>query len=515
MKYALISVSDKTGIAPFAYSLIQLGFTILSTGGTAKILRDAGVKVTDVSDFTGFPEILDGRVKTLHPLVHAGILNIRNNEEHQKVCREIGINNIDLVAVNLYPFEETVMKNLSEEGEAFDEIIENIDIGGPALLRSAAKNHLFITVITDAADYEKVISEIKSSGDTALETRKMLAAKAFSHTALYDSVISGWFNRIQNIAFPYEYTIGGRLASAMRYGENPHQAAAFYKIPLMTETGVASAEKLHGKELSYNNIADIHASIELAKEFEEPVCIIVKHMNPCGAAAAEDIEKAFDFALAADPLSAFGGIVTLNREVTATLAEKLSAIFLEVIIAPSYTPEALAILKNKKNVRVMRIDFNNRYTGEQDLKKVTGGFLVQDRDLHRFNSLDGLSVPTKRSPTSEERKSLSFAWIVAKHVKSNAIVYVSGTRTVGIGAGQMSRVDSAKIGAIKAQSPISGCVMASDAFFPFRDSVDEAAERGITSIISPGGSVRDDEVIAAADSAGIAMIFTGVRHFRH
>jgi phosphoribosylaminoimidazolecarboxamide formyltransferase/IMP cyclohydrolase len=301
----------------------------------------------------------------------------------------------------------------------------------------------------------------------------------------------------------------------MRYGENPHQKAAFYKIPLTTEPGVATAENLHGKELSYNNIADIHASIELAKEFSDPACIIVKHTNPCGAAVDEDIERAFDLALATDPVSAFGGIVTINRELTPTLAEKLAAIFLEVIIAPSYSPDALAILKGKKNVRIMRVDFNESYSSEQDMKKVTGGFLLQDRDLHKFASLSDLNVPTKRRPTEEEIKSLGFAWIIAKHVKSNAIVYVSGTRTVGVGAGQMSRVDSAKIGAMKAQNPIKGCVMASDAFFPFRDSVDEAAERGITAIISPGGSVRDEEVITAADEAGIAMIFTGIRHFRH
>jgi phosphoribosylaminoimidazolecarboxamide formyltransferase/IMP cyclohydrolase len=515
MKYALISVSDKTGVASFAKSLAELGWTILSTGGTAEVLRENGVKVTDVADFTGFPEILDGRVKTLHPLIHAGILNIRENESHRQICRQIGINDIDIVAVNLYPFEKTVLRNLSQAAEKYDEIIENIDIGGPTLVRSAAKNHLYVTVLVDAGDYEKVLAELKENGETSLETRKLLAAKAFSHTALYDSIISGWLNRTLGIAFPAEYTIGGRLESAMRYGENPHQKAAFYTIPLMTEPGVSTAEKLHGKELSYNNIADIHASIELAKEFSAPACIIVKHTNPCGAAVDDDIERAFDLALATDPVSAFGGIVTINRELTPTLAEKLASIFLEVIIAPSYSPAALAILKSKKNVRIMRVDFNESYSSEQDMKKVTGGFLLQDRDLHKFTSLSDLNVPTKRRPTEEEIKSLSFAWIVAKHVKSNAIVYVSGTRTVGVGAGQMSRVDSAKIGALKAQNPIKGCVMASDAFFPFRDSVDEAAERGITAIISPGGSVRDEEVIAAADEAGIAMIFTGIRHFRH
>jgi phosphoribosylaminoimidazolecarboxamide formyltransferase/IMP cyclohydrolase len=515
MKYALISVSDKTGILGFAKSLTDAGYTILSTGGTAGALRSGGVEVTDVSAFTSFPEILDGRVKTLHPLIHGGILNIRGNEEHRRVCQEIGINNIDIVAVNLYPFEETLLKHISEQAEKYDEIIENIDIGGPTLIRSAAKNHRYVTVIVDAGDYEKVSEEIRTGGDTSLETRKFLAAKAFSHTALYDSIISGWFNRSQNISFPAEYTIGGRLASAMRYGENPHQAAAFYKIPLMTEPGVSSAEKLHGKELSYNNIVDIHASVELIKEFEEPACVIVKHMNPCGAATDSDAETAFDLALATDPVSAFGGIAAFNREITSSLAQKLSALFLEVIIAPAYSPESLEILKGKKNVRIMRIELNGMNSQEQDLKKVTGGFLLQERDLHKFTTLEGLTVPTKRAPTESELKSLRFAWVIAKHVKSNAIVYVSGTHTVGIGAGQMSRVDSAKIGALKANTPISGCVMASDAFFPFRDSVDEAAERGISAIISPGGSLRDNEVIAAADEANIAMIFTGIRHFRH
>jgi phosphoribosylaminoimidazolecarboxamide formyltransferase/IMP cyclohydrolase len=515
MKYALISVSDKTGILGFAKSLTDAGYTILSTGGTAGALRSGGVEVTDVSAFTAFPEILDGRVKTLHPLIHGGILNIRENEEHRRVCLEIGINNIDVVAVNLYPFEDTLLKNISEQAEKYDEIIENIDIGGPTLIRSAAKNHRYVTVIVDAGDYEKVLEEIGAEGDTTLETRKFLAAKAFSHTALYDSIISGWFNRSQNISFPAEYTVGGRLASAMRYGENPHQAAAFYKIPLTTEAGVSSAEKLHGKELSYNNIVDIHASAELIKEFKEPACVIVKHTNPCGAAADSDIETAFDLALATDPVSAFGGIAAFNKEITASLAQKLSALFLEVIIAPAYSPESLEILKSKKNVRIMRIQHNGIEGSEQDLKKVTGGFLLQERDLHKFSTFEGLPVPTKRAPTESELKSLRFAWIIAKHVKSNAIVYVSGTHTIGIGAGQMSRVDSAKIGALKARTPISGCVMASDAFFPFRDSVDEAAERGISAIISPGGSIRDGEVIAAADEANIAMIFTGIRHFRH
>ncbi len=510
-RYALLSVSDKTGIVEFAEGLIKNGYDIISTGGTAKQLKDAGLAVREIADFTGFPEILDGRVKTLHPKVHGGILNIRTNKEHQKTVSEQGIKNIDLVAVNLYPFEQTVVK----PGVSFEEIIENIDIGGPSMVRSAAKNHAFVTVVVHAEDYAKVLSEIEARGDTTPETRLALAAKAYAHTALYDSVISGYLNGRLGVKFPQEYTIGGRMKQAMRYGENPHQDAAFYEVPLSTEPGPANAVQLHGKELSFNNIVDIHAAVDLIKEFARPAAVIIKHMNPCGAAAADNIETAYDEALACDPVSAFGGIVAFNRAVDTNLAKKLAELFLEVIIAPSFTEDALELLMQKKNIRLMQLPLNGVRSRELDFKKVTGGFLLQDRDLHAFENFGGLSCPTKRKPTREELASLEFAWTVAKHVKSNAIVYVRGTRTVGVGAGQMSRVDSSKIAATKAQSPLKGCVMASDAFFPFRDSVDEAAGRGITAIVSPGGSVRDAEVIAAADEAGIAMIFTGVRHFRH
>jgi phosphoribosylaminoimidazolecarboxamide formyltransferase/IMP cyclohydrolase len=511
MKYALLSVSDKTGIAEFAKGLAKAGYGLLSTGGTASALKAAGLDVTEVSDFTGFPEIMDGRVKTLHPKVHGGILNIRSNEEHRKTAEKHGIENIDLVAVNLYPFEATVEK----AGVSFAEIIENIDIGGPSMVRSAAKNHAFVTIVVHSADYERVLAEIEAHGDTLPETRQELAAAAFSHTALYDSVISGYLNNKLGIKFPREYTIGGRLAQGMRYGENPHQDASFYKVPLSKESGISKARQLHGKELSFNNIVDTHAAVELVKEFKEPAAVIIKHMNPCGAAMDKDIYTAYEMALATDPVSAFGGIAAFNRPVEKKLAEKLSEIFLEVIVAPSFSEEAMQILTAKKNIRLMELPFDDMRSDELDFKRVTGGFLLQDRDLHSFESFAEMTVPTKRKPSAEEMASLEFAWVIAKHVKSNAIIYTRSTRTVGVGAGQMSRVDSSKIAATKANEALEGCVMASDAFFPFRDSVDEAASRGITAIVSPGGSIRDNEVIQAADEAGMAMVFTGIRHFRH
>lgn len=511
MRYALLSVSDKTGIVDFAQGLTKAGYTLLSTGGTAKALRTAGVKVTDVSEFTGSPEIFDGRVKTLHPKVHGAILNIRDNEEHKRTATQHSIPNIDLVAVNLYPFEATVAK----PGVSFEEVIENIDIGGPSMVRSSAKNHRFVTIVVHSADYNTVLDEINTHGDTTPETRLRLAAKAFSHTAVYDSVISGWMNAAAGIKFPQEYAIGGRQKEIMRYGENPHQEAAFYSVPLSTEAGITDAEQLHGKALSYNNIVDTHAALELVKEFNHTACAIIKHMNPCGAAVADTVAEAYQQAYECDKDAAFGGIAAFNREVDKDAAEKMSHIFLEVIIAPSFTAEAMDILTQKKNIRLMKVPMSDTRSGELDFKRVTGGFLLQDRDLHTFEDFSKLNVPTVRKPTREELISLEFAWVVAKHVKSNAIVYTKGTRTIGIGAGQMKRVDSSKIGADKAIMPLNGAVMASDAFFPFRDSVDEAAARGITAIVAPGGSIRDDEVIAAADEAGIAMVFTGIRHFRH
>lgn len=515
-EYALLSVSDKTGIVEFAKGLSQLGIKLLSTGGTAKIIKEAGIPVTEVSDFTGSPEIFDGRVKTLHPKVHGAILNIRDNETHQKTAKDMKIPNIDIVAVNLYPFEEIASKKES----TLEDIIENIDIGGPAMIRSAAKNHNYVTVIISPKDYPNILKELKTNGDTSLETRQVLAARAFSHTALYDTVISNFLGRKFGLRFREEFTVGGRLIQTMRYGENPHQDSAFYREPLMFETGVCQSEQIHGKELSYNNIVDLNAAIELVKEFKRPAAIIIKHNNPCGAAEGNTLQEAYENALACDPISAYGGIVVFNGSVDGKLAETLSKIFIEVVAAYSFDEKALEILNKKQNLRIMVMKKIDGRSLEYDVKKVTGGYLLQDRDLHSFKDFSELEVPTKRKPTKEEMESMEFAWKIGKHVKSNAIIYVKGSATIGIGAGQMSRIDSTKLAATKAEAAfgedaVKGAVMASDAFFPFRDNIDEAAAYGVTAIVSPGGSVRDDEVIAAADEHNIAMVFTKVRHFRH
>ena len=509
---ALISVSDKTGIIEFAEKLAAMGTEIISTGGTAKLLREKGINIKEISEFTGFPEILDGRVKTLNPKVHAGILNVREDAAHQKTMQDMNLVNIDMVVVNLYPFEATIQK----EGVDHDEIIENIDIGGPSMVRSAAKNHKYVAIVTDNADFDKIINEINENGGTTLNTRIDLARKAYSHTAFYDSMIAGYFNRLLDVKFPEEYTIAGRRKQEMRYGENPHQDSAFYVQPLMSEASAGVGRQLQGKELSFNNIVDIHASLELVKEFKKPGIAIIKHNNPCGAAIAENLTDAYKMALECDPVSAFGGIVAANRPVDKELAVELEKIFLEVVIAPSFEKEALEIFAVKKNLRLIEVgELNGKRDRDPDVKKVAGGFLVQDRDLHEIEDVRSLPVPSRRKPTEDEYTALEFAWIIAKHVKSNAIIYTDKNKTIGIGAGQMSRVDSAKIGALKAQNPLKGCAMASDAFFPFRDSIDEAAERGVSAIISPGGSIRDEEVIQAADEHGIAMVFTGIRHFRH
>jgi len=515
--YALLSVSDKNGIVDFAKSLDKLGIKILSTGGTAKTLRDANIPCIEVADFTGSKEIFDGRVKTLHPKIHGGILNIRDNADHQKTATENGIENIDIVAVNLYPFESTVLNPAS----TFEDIIENIDIGGPAMIRSAAKNHPSVTVIVSPSDYDIVITEL-NTGNTSLDLRKRLAAKAFSHTSLYDSVISNYLNNQFGIKFPEEFTSGGRLIQPMRYGENPHQNAAFYQEPLMIESAITNTKQLHGKELSFNNIVDLNSAYELIKEFDKPSAVIIKHNNPCGVAEAEDLYTAYMNAYKTDTLSAFGGIVGLNRNVDMKLAAELSKIFLEAVIAPSFSDDAFKLLSSKPSIRLMlSTDIQGR-SYEYDIKRVVGGMLLQDRDLHTFSSssFKSLSIPTKRKPTKEEFLSLEFAWKVAKHVKSNTIVYAKDKSTIGIGAGQMSRIDSTQLAAMKAENAfgshaINGSVMASDAFFPFRDNIDAAAEYGVTAIVSPGGSVRDDEVIAACDEHNIAMVFTSIRHFKH
>lgn len=510
---ALISVSDKTGIVDFAKKLVKNNFQIISTGGTAKILKDNGLDIIGISDFTGFPEILDGRVKTLNQKVHAGILNIRDNEKHKETMNKLGLSNIDMVVVNLYPFEKTI----KQEDVATEDAIENIDIGGPTMIRSAAKNFKYVTVIVDNNDFERVINEIETKKEVSPETKIDLARKAFTHTAVYDSLISNYFNKITNIKFPEEITIAARKKQNMRYGENPHQEAAFYTQPLINEPSVSTGKQLHGKELSFNNIIDINAAVELVKEFNEPAAVIIKHTNPCGTAIGDNILKAYKKALECDPVSAFGGIVGVNEIIDEDLANELKEIFLEVIVAPSFTEKALSILTKKKNIRLIELGNikNLKRDNEYEMKKVVGGILLADRDLHQIEDVKKLKVASKRKPSEEEYKALDFAWKVAKHVKSNAIVYATKDRTIGIGAGQMSRVDSSKIAADKARSDLKGCVMASDAFFPFRDSVDEAASRGITAIIQPGGSIRDEEVIEAANEHNIAMLFTGVRHFKH
>jgi phosphoribosylaminoimidazolecarboxamide formyltransferase/IMP cyclohydrolase len=515
---ALLSVSDKTGVLEFARELARYDVEILSTGGTAKMLRDAGLPVKDVSEFTGFPEMLDGRVKTLHPKVHGGLLGMRSNPEHVAKMKEHGIENIDMVVVNLYPFEATVAK----EGCTLEDAIENIDIGGPTMLRSAAKNWPDVTVITDPVDYEKVLSEMNAtSGAVSKETNFGLAVKVYQRTAAYDAAISNWLGRRtgEDVSlFPDTYTVQFRKAQEMRYGENPHQNAAFYLETGVTEASTATATQLQGKELSYNNIADTDAALECMKQFSAaPSCVIVKHANPCGVAVGDSLLEAYNRAYSTDPESAFGGIIACSRELD---AETASAIverqFVEVIIAPTVSAEASAIVAAKKNVRLLACGpLPTQTMPRLDMKRVTGGLLLQDADLALYNEL---RVVSKRTPTEQEMADLLFAWRVAKFVKSNAIVYAKDKMTIGVGAGQMSRVNSARIAAIKAEHanlPVAGAVMASDAFFPFRDGIDNAASVGITAVIQPGGSMRDNEVIAAADEHGMAMVLTGMRHFRH
>lgn len=514
---ALISVSEKSGVLDFSRALAGYGVEILSTGGTAKLLRDAGVAVKDVSEFTGFPEMLDGRVKTLHPKVHGGILGMRENPAHVAKMQEHGIEPIDMVVVNLYPFEATVAK----EDCSMEDAIENIDIGGPTMLRSAAKNNRDVTVIVDHADYEKVLEEMKNSGGSvSRETNFRLAVKVYQHTAAYDGAISNWLGARtgEGIAsYPDTFTLQYKLAQGMRYGENPHQSGAFYVEKGAKEASISTARQLQGKELSYNNIGDTDAALECVKQFSEPACVIVKHANPCGVALGGSILEAYDLAYKTDPESAFGGIIAFNRELDETTARAIvDRQFVEVIIAPKVTEAASEVVSAKKNVRLLECGFWPETPAfRYDFKRVNGGMLVQDADLDLFAEL---KVVTKRAPTDQEMEDLLFTWRVAKFVKSNAIVYGRSNATVGVGAGQMSRVNSARIAAIKAEHagiPVAGAVMASDAFFPFRDGLDNAASVGVTAVIQPGGSMRDAEVIAAADEHNIAMVFTAMRHFRH
>jgi phosphoribosylaminoimidazolecarboxamide formyltransferase/IMP cyclohydrolase len=518
---ALISVSDKRGTVDFARGLAQLGVKLLSTGGTAKLLRDAGLDVTDVSDYTGFPEMLDGRVKTLHPKVHGGILGRRDLPEHLAVMAEHGIPAIDLVVVNLYPFRETVAK----PGCTLDDAIENIDIGGPTMVRAAAKNHGNeqggVGVVTDPEDYAAILDELKSGGALSYATRFALAKKAFTHTARYDSAIANWLTSLdeQNKpgVFPERLQLAFDKVDTMRYGENPHQQAAFYRETTTVPGSIASYQQLQGKELSYNNIGDADAAWECVKAFDgEIACVIVKHANPCGVAIAGSALEAYRKAFKTDPTSAFGGIISFNCAIDKATAEAVAGQFAEVIIAPEITAEARAVFAAKQNLRVLIVPMG-RTTGVLDYKRVGGGLLVQSADEARITPAD-IKVVTKRAPTATEMSDLLFAWRVAKYVKSNAIVYCKDAMTVGVGAGQMSRVDSARIAAIKAENnglTVAGSVVASDAFFPFRDGLDVLAKAGATAVIQPGGSVRDAEVIAAADEQNLAMVFTGFRHFRH
>ncbi|MHC0046506.1 bifunctional phosphoribosylaminoimidazolecarboxamide formyltransferase/IMP cyclohydrolase [Vibrio campbellii] len=524
IRRALISVSDKTGIVEFAQALAERGVDILSTGGTARLLAEQGIAVTEVSDYTGFPEMMDGRVKTLHPKVHGGVLGRRGQDDD--VMEKHGINPIDMVVVNLYPFAETVAK----EGCTLADAVENIDIGGPTMVRSAAKNHKDVTIVVNAHDYNRVIAEMDANDKSlTLETRFDLAIAAFEHTASYDGMIANYFGTMvpsygenkegdEESKFPRTFNQQFEKKQDMRYGENSHQAAAFYVEANPQEASVSTARQIQGKALSYNNIADTDAALECVKEFNEPACVIVKHANPCGVALGKDILEAYNRAYQTDPTSAFGGIIAFNQELDAETATAIvERQFVEVIIAPSVSAEAIEVVAAKKNVRLLECgEWTTKTTGF-DVKRVNGGLLVQDRDQDMV-SLDDLKVVSKRQPTEEELKDALFCWKVAKYVKSNAIVYSKGDMTIGVGAGQMSRVYSAKIAGIKAADEgleVAGSVMASDAFFPFRDGIDAAAEAGIKCVIQPGGSMRDDEVIAAADEHGMAMIFTGMRHFRH
>ncbi len=511
IKRALISVSDKTGLLEFAKFLASQNITILSTGGTAKALRDAGIAVTEVSDHTGFPEIMDGRVKTLHPKIHGGLLAVRSNEAHKKAMDEHNIAPIDLVVINLYPFEETVAK-----GASFEECIENIDIGGPSMVRSAAKNHESVTIVTDPADYASVMEEMKAGGGaTSHKTRKLLAAKAYSKTASYDAAISGWFNSQNETPFPKNLTIAGKLQQSLHYGENPHQEAAFYAAGETNGT-LAAARQVQGAELSYNNLNDVSAAFELVREFEQPAIVIVKHANPCGVAVGANIVEAFTKALACDPVSAYGGIIATNRPLNKEFCDTLGKLFLEVMIAPDADADAISALSSRKKLKLLLSGNITKPAAKMTVKTISGGFLYQEDDV--IITKDELKTATKTAPSKTQLDDLMFAFTIAKHVKSNTIVIARGGATIGIGAGQMSRIDSTRIACWKAKEAglvTEGCVLASDAFFPFADNVEMAAQAGISAIIQPGGSMRDSEVIEAADKAGIAMVFTGVRHFRH
>jgi phosphoribosylaminoimidazolecarboxamide formyltransferase/IMP cyclohydrolase len=518
IRRALLSVTDKTGVVEFAQVLASFGVELVSTGGTARALREAGLAVKDISDLTGFPEMLDGRVKTLHPRVHGGLLYIRGNKEHEAAVAAHGIEPIDMVVANLYAFEKTA----AQPGVAFGHLIENIDIGGPSMVRSAAKNFEDVAIVTRVADYAALIAELQANGGSlSRETRWRLARQAFQTTAAYDTAIANTLDRIAEApapdspaaadmaSLPTTLRINFPLAQSLRYGENPHQRAALYSDG--TGLGIAGARQLQGKELSFNNLVDLDACWELAQEFNEPVAIIVKHTNPCGAATGLNLLDAYQKALACDPVSAFGGVIGTNRAVDGDAAQEIAKLFVEAIAAPAFTTEARERFAAKKNLRLVEV---HSAPPQPVVKHVSGGLLLQDADTARVNESE-LKVVTWRPPTAEELRSLLFAWRVAKHVKSNAIVYARNGQTIGVGAGQMSRVDAARFGAMKAVLPLAGSVAASDAFFPFPDGLETVAQAGATAVIQPGGSVKDQDVIDAADKLGVAMVFTGIRHFRH
>ena len=515
LNHVLISVSDKTGVVEIAKGLADLGASILSTGGTAKALREAGLDVTEVSSHTGSPEILEGRVKTLHPKIHGGLLGRRGRPDHVQQMKEQGIAPIDVVVVNLYPFESTIAK----PDCSFEEAIENIDIGGPSMLRSAAKNHEDVLVVVDPNDYGRVLDALKS-GTVPSSLRRELALKVFQHTSRYDGLIADYLSRqISGGAaekFPSRLSLVYERAEILRYGENPHQEGAFYREAGSAEPSISRAKQLHGKAMSYNNYLDANSALELAKEFDETAVVIMKHNNPCGVALGSTAVEAYVKARETDPVSAFGGVIACNRPVDLAMAKEVTSTFVEVLIAPEFADDALAELQRKKDLRLLAVgSLESQVRQGSDLKKLVGGLIIQDRDLGTLPDLKTLKVPTKRSPSEAEYAACAFAWKVCKHVKSNAIVFANATQTVGIGAGQMSRVDSVKLAEMKANLPIKGCVMASDAFFPFRDGLDAAAKAGITAVIQPGGSIRDEEVVKAADEQNLAMIMTGMRHFRH
>lgn len=509
-KRALVSVSNKEGIVEFVQALVGLGFEVVSTGGTKKALEAAEVPVIGISEVTGFPEILDGRVKTLHPNIHSGLLAMREREEHQQQLAEHHITPIDLVVVNLYPFKQTIAK----PDCTFADAIENIDIGGPSMLRAAAKNHQHVAVVVDPADYAVVLDELKQEQAVSIETKRRLAAKVFRHTASYDALIAEYLTEAVGEEEPESLTVTFERKQGLRYGENPHQRATFYQKPLADPSSIAEAKQLHGKELSYNNIHDADAALAIVKEFTEPAVVAVKHMNPCGVGTGATIEEAYNRAYEADSVSIFGGIIAANREIDEATALKMKEIFLEIIIAPSFSEKAVEILTAKKNLRLLTVPVQKQAEPEAMLTSVHGGLLLQDEDLLGLEDAE-ISIPTKREPTEEEWEALKLAWKVVKHVKSNAIVVTNGLMTVGVGAGQMNRVGSADIAIKQAGERIEGAVLGSDAFFPMGDTVELAGKAGITAIIQPGGSIRDEESIEMADKYNIAMVMTGIRHFKH